>query len=160
MTQVPVISTGDEGRRIVDTKWKVFVDKKLEEGVAKFTSLEEGQSTLLSKLAENTSATEEIKAKLETHMQNTASISKKMDEHLMRYDEFAQRVQSAVDAIQTVQAGVRAIGVFGGFVAWCGKGLRKVVVWIAPLFAFFAAVWAFAHGKSIDLWQTILGIFK
>jgi hypothetical protein len=160
MNQIPVTATGDEDRRIVDTKWKASVDKKLEEGVTKFTSLEEGQSTLLTKLAENTSATEEIKTKLETHMQNTANISRKMDDHVTRYDEFTKQVQPAVDAIQTMQAGVRAIGVFGGFVAWCGKGLRKIVVWVAPIIAFFLAMWGFFHDKGTTVWQAILGIFK
>jgi len=134
MTHVPVTAAADEDRRVVDKRWKAAVDKKLEEGVVKFKELAEGQQNLLAKLEENTAT--------------TTLINKKLDEHVGLYNEFTNKVQPAVDAISTMQAGVRVLGKIGAAVAWVGNNVRRAVIWLTPVVAAVAAVWHYFTGGS------------
>lgn len=110
----------------MDQRWKDSVDNSLREGAAKFGELAEGQKALSSKLDENTQATKEIKAK--------------MDEHVDAYTDFVKRVQPAIDAVESMQAGVRVLGKIGSAVGWVGQNIRRIVVWVAPFVAIVAAL--------------------
>jgi hypothetical protein len=130
-----------EDRRAVDNSWKASVDTKLQEGVDKFTSLEEGQKELARAIADNTATTQETQNKLVRHMETTAKISAKMDEHVTKYDEFTTKMEPAVIAIKTMESGVNAIGKFSDGLVWTGKWFRRIVVWLTPIAAFIASVW-------------------
>jgi len=102
MNELPITTPADDDRRAADKDWKASVDEILREGSEKFAELAEGQATMLQKLAENTSTTEAIRTQLNTHMANTASISKKMDDHVKRYDEFSEQMRPVVAAVDTM----------------------------------------------------------
>lgn len=124
----------NDDRRIVDQNWKRAVDEKLRAGVVRFEELADGQQQLLVKLDDNTRATKDIAGKL--------------DAHVAEYKTFTVTVQPALDAIATMQAGVRVLGKIGGAVAWVGNNVRKLVVWVAPIIATGVAVWHFITGNG------------
>jgi len=102
------------------------VDNKLKEGAAKFDELAEGQKELLAKLEENTRTTAAVKAQMENHVEE--------------YRTFTDKVQPAIDSIETMQAGVRVLGKIGSAVGWVGQNLRRIVVWVAPFVAVILAL--------------------
>ena len=134
---------------MIDNDWKASVDEKLQEGVDKFTSLERGQRELLAKVAENTATTQETQDKLVAHMETTAKISKKMDDHVTKYDEFTVKLEPVVVAVKTMESGVNAIGKFSDGLVWIAKWFRRVVIWVAPIAAAIAAVWNYLRDGKI-----------
>jgi len=149
MNELPITTPADDDRRAADKDWKASVDEILREGSEKFAELAEGQATMLQKLAENTSTTEAIRTQLNTHMANTASISKKMDDHVKRYDEFSEQMRPVVAAVDTMQGGVRILGKFGEFCVVFGKWFRRAVIWLTPIAAAFVAAWHYLRDGKL-----------
>jgi len=118
-----------EDRRKLDIDWKESVTKQLAEGEEKFKAVVDGQETLIRKLNENTEA--------------TLNIGRRLDAHVAATDKKYEKLQPAVDAIETMQTGVRMIGKFGNAVAWVGMWFRKTIIWVAPIVAFVVAVWTY-----------------
>lgn len=116
-------------RRVIDEDWKATVGEQFEEGRKKFEVLTTGQDNILKNLAENTTATE--------------TLNRKFDLHTTDYRQFKESVQPAVDAIETMQAGVRVLGKIGNAIAWVGNNFRKIVVWTAPIIGVGIAIWQF-----------------
>lgn len=117
---------------LVDTAWRKSVDDKFREGAELFRQLMHKQDSLLRMLEENTSA--------------TTCIEQKIESHVNQYIEFTRTMRPAVEAINTMQAGVRALGTIGRFFAWCGKWIRRTVIWLTPMIAAAAAVWHYFFG--------------
>lgn len=103
-------------------EWRESVDARLTEGAEKFVEL-------ITKIDENTLATNAIADSLDAHKQD--------------YQNFIATVHPAVAAISTMQSGVRVLGKIGNGVAWCGKWFRKIVIWLAPVIAVMATIWHF-----------------
>jgi hypothetical protein len=139
----------NEERRVIDNDWKASVDEKLQEGVDKFTSLEAGQANLLAKVLENTATTQETQNKLIKHMETTAKISQKMDDHVNKYDEFTVKLEPVMVAVKTMESGVNAIGKFSDGLVWTAKWFRRAVIWLAPVAAAGAAVWHYLRDGKI-----------
>lgn len=119
-------------RRIVDHDWKVSVDDLLKEGQKRFAGLEQGQAALLGELKNNSEATRVNGGKLDLHMAS--------------YNEFLVKVQPAIDAVDTMQSGVRVIGKIGNAAGWIGRNLRRLVVWVTPFIALGTALYGYVDG--------------
>lgn len=120
-------------------EWMKTVEERLDEGRAQFDAL-------ASKIDHNTTVTAEIKTQLDVNTVKTTDIDTKLDAHITHYNDFTQRVSPALDAIMTMQSGVRVLGKIGGAVAWLARWLRKTVVWLTPLGAAAIAIWHFFYG--------------
>lgn len=123
-----------EDRRVIDQAWKESVDENLHAGSKKFEVLTDGQDTILKNLSENTDATE--------------TLGRKFDLHITDYRQFKEDVQPAIEAIQTMQAGVRVIGKLGSGIGWIGSNFRRIVVWCAPIIGVGIAIWQFMVFKG------------
>ncbi len=130
-------------------EWERTVEEQLKEGAKRFGDLSK-------KIDENTAVTKALKEGVEENTAATLDIYNKLDAHVESYEKFRMSTQPAIDAIITMQAGVRVIGKIGSGLGWIATKARKAIIWIAPIFGFFATLWAFFHDKPAELWQTLV----
>lgn len=135
------------------SKWMQTVDESLKEGREQFRDL-------AKKLDDNAKTTKEVVTKLDVNTAATKAIASKLDDHVDSYEKFRTSTQPAIDAIITMQSGVRAIGKIANFFGWLAQRIRKGIVWIAPIFAFFAGLWAFFHDNAAAMWNSMWEFFK
>lgn len=129
--------------------WEKSVEDQLKKGSEQFSSISR-------KLQENTDVTKKVEAQLGENTAATLLISNKLDAHIESYETFTKSTQPAIDAILTMQAGVRVIGKIGNAIGWLANHIRKGIIWIAPLVAFAITMWSFFHDKPAEVWRTIV----
>lgn len=107
---------------MTDAQWREFVMTRLRRGDARFDSLENATTEMRSALAANTQLVAEVK-----------------------HDFGALRTQinPLVDAMTTMEAGIRTIGRIGAFGAAFGKAALVIfVAWVTLRFLVGGASWA------------------
>lgn len=77
-----------------------------------------------------------LKTGLDANTEITLATNKKLDEHILRTNPI-------VEALDTMQVGVRVIGRIGRI----GTAVAKFGLWFVAIWVFF---WTIAHGESIS----------
>lgn len=134
-------------------EWEKAVEDQLAEGNRRFAALS-------TKIDDNTAVTKAVETQLEENTAATLLISNKLDAHVKSYETFRTSAQPAIDAILTMQSGVRFLGKIGNGIGWLAQKFRKGVIWMAPLVAFALTVWGFFHDKSTEAWNVLTEWFK
>lgn len=118
-------------RRTADLEWKESVDQKMEEGQKTF-------DRILIELRDNT--------------ETTKKVAQKLDDHVIRYDLFSDKLRPVVDTIETLEPGIKFFGQVSHGFTWIAKWARRAVLFLAPFGAAIAAYWQwfehFGAGKK------------